>query len=139
MRYDEYLRLGYGIVSGAVESVNKQVVQARPRQAGMPWSESDARRLLALRLLLWNGDWALLDRMRMISLAEPHGRGSRLFSPAAVDLRTAMRHGRAMARRSTTEIPVDLRARLEGARLGLVTLFRARIGWICRWLQSPNA
>ena len=30
-----------------------------------------------------------------------------------------------MARRSTAEIPVDLRARLEGARLDLLALFRA--------------
>ena len=36
-----------------------------------------------------------------------------------------MRHARAMARRSTAEIPVDLRARLEGARLDLRALFRA--------------
>jgi hypothetical protein len=69
MRYDEYLRLGYGIGSGAVESAHKQVVHARLRQAGMRWSEAGARRLLALRLLLLNGDWALLDRMRMSSLA----------------------------------------------------------------------
>jgi len=33
MRYDEYLRLGYGIGSGAVESAHKQVVHARMRQA----------------------------------------------------------------------------------------------------------
>lgn len=69
MRYDEYLRLGYGIGSGAVESAHKQVVHARFRQAGMRWSEAGARRLLALRLLLLNEDWALLDRLRMISLA----------------------------------------------------------------------
>jgi Uncharacterised protein family (UPF0236) len=69
MRYDEYLRLGYGIGSGAVESAHKQVVHARLRQAGMRWSEAGVRRLLALRLLLLNGDWALLDRMRMVSLA----------------------------------------------------------------------
>jgi hypothetical protein len=69
MRYDEYLRLGYGIGSGAVESAHKQVVHARLRQAGMRWSEAGARRLLALRLLLLNGDWALLDRLRMVSLA----------------------------------------------------------------------
>ena len=31
MRYDEYLRLGYGIGSGAVESAHKQVVQATTR------------------------------------------------------------------------------------------------------------
>ena len=65
----EYLRLGDGIGSGAVESAHKQVVQARFRQAGMRWSEAGARRLLALRLLLLNDNWALLDRLRMVSLA----------------------------------------------------------------------
>jgi len=69
MRYDEYLRLGYGIGSGAVASAHKQVVHARFRQAGMRWSEAGARRLLALRLLLLNDNWALLDRLRMVSLA----------------------------------------------------------------------
>ena len=69
MHYDEYLRLGYGIGSGAVESAHKQVVHARFRQAGMRWSESGARRLLALRLLLLNGNWALLDRLPMVSVA----------------------------------------------------------------------
>ena len=69
MRYDEYLRLGYGIGSGAVESAHKQVVHARFRQAGMRWSEAGARRLLALRLLLLNDNWTMLDRLRMVSLA----------------------------------------------------------------------
>lgn len=36
-----------------------------------------------------------------------------------------MRHAQAMARRSTAQIPVDFRARLEGARLDLLALFRA--------------
>jgi len=69
MHYDRYIRLGYGIGSGAVESAHKQVVHARLRQAGMRWSEMGARSLLALRLLLLNDDWKLLDRMRMTSLA----------------------------------------------------------------------
>jgi len=69
MRYDEYLRLGYGIGSGAVESAHKQVVHARFRQAGMRWSEAGARRLLALRLLLLNDNWAVLDRLVMVSVA----------------------------------------------------------------------
>ena len=69
MRYDEYLRMGYGIGSGAVESAHKQVVHARMRQAGMRWSEAGARRLLALRLLLLNGDWEVLDRFTMVSMA----------------------------------------------------------------------
>ena len=69
MHYDEYLRLGYGIGSGAVESAHKQVVHARFRQAGMRWSEAGARRLLALRLLLLNDHWALLDGLPMVSVA----------------------------------------------------------------------
>jgi hypothetical protein len=69
MHYDEYLRLGYGIGSGAVESAHKQVVHARFRQAGMRWSEAGARRLLALRLLLLNDNWAVLDRLPMVSVA----------------------------------------------------------------------
>jgi hypothetical protein len=68
MRYDEYLRLGYGIGSGAVESAHKQVVHARMRQAGMRWSEAGTQRLLALRLLLLNDDWTRLDQLRMVSL-----------------------------------------------------------------------
>ena len=35
-----------------------------------------------------------------------------------------MRHARAMTRRSTAAVPVDLRARLEKARLDLLALFR---------------
>ena len=69
MHYDEYLRLGYGIGSGAVESAHKQVVQARFRQAGMRWSEAGARRLLALRWLLRNDQWALLDGLPMVTMA----------------------------------------------------------------------
>ena len=36
-----------------------------------------------------------------------------------------MRHARVMFRRSQVEIPIDLRARLEAARLDLLALFRA--------------
>lgn len=36
-----------------------------------------------------------------------------------------MRHAQAMARSSQTELPADLRARLEQARLDLLALFRA--------------
>jgi hypothetical protein len=69
MRYDEYRRLGYGIGSGAVESAHKQVVHARLRQAGMRWSEAGAQRLLALRVLLLNDQWPLLDRLTMRPIA----------------------------------------------------------------------
>jgi hypothetical protein len=68
MKYDEYLRKGYGIGSGAVESAHKQVVHARMRQAGMRWSELGAQRLLALRILLLNDQWSLLDRLTMTAV-----------------------------------------------------------------------
>jgi hypothetical protein len=41
----------------------------RMRQAAMRWSEARARRLLALRLLLLNQNWELLDRLPMGSMA----------------------------------------------------------------------
>jgi len=69
MQYDEYQRCGYGIGSGAVESAHKQVVHARLRQAGMRWSEVGARRLLALRLLLLNGEWGRADQLRLVRVA----------------------------------------------------------------------
>lgn len=69
MQYDAYQRLGYGIGSGAVESAHKQVVHARLRQAGMRWSAIGARRLLALRLLLLNGDWRRTDQLRLVRVA----------------------------------------------------------------------
>ena len=136
MRYDEYLRLGYGIGSGAVESAHKQVVHARMRQAGMRWSEAGARRLLALRLQLLNDRWDMLDQLRhdiggrlsggrrpggqcqpRIQIDEPGliGHAVRALAP-----RLAMRFAR-----SPVVIPADLRSRLEAARLDLLALFRA--------------
>lgn len=67
MRYDEYLRRGYGIGSGSVESAHKQVVHARLRQAGMRWSVVGAQHLLALRLLLLSRQWRQLDTLRLSS------------------------------------------------------------------------
>ena len=66
-----------------------------------------------------NDHWALVDRSRM---------GARLtctISSIRVDRRGAMRHARAMSSRSQVEIPADLRARLETARLDLLALFRS--------------
>jgi hypothetical protein len=35
----------------------------------MRWSQAGARRLLALRLLLLNGNWAMADQLRMVRFA----------------------------------------------------------------------
>jgi hypothetical protein len=118
MRYDEYIRLGYGIGSGAVESAHKQVIHSRFRQAGMRWSEAGARRLLALRLLLLNDQWTLLDSLRMVP--SPH----KELIPTLTQSRS-FNHAPIMPRHSSPTIPPDLRSRLETARLDLLALFRA--------------
>jgi hypothetical protein len=56
-----------------------------------------------------------------------------------VDPGSAMRHAQVMARRSPAEIPVDLRARLEKARLDLLTLFRALDRMELSPAEIPNA
>ena len=50
------------------KALTNRLVHARFRQAGMRWSEAGVRRLLALRLLLLNDNWALLDRLTMVSV-----------------------------------------------------------------------
>jgi hypothetical protein len=49
-----------------------------------------------------------------------------------------MRHARVMFRRAQVEIPVDLRARLEAARLDLLALFRALDGMHLAPEQIPQ-
>src|SRR5580658_6903285 len=64
-------------------------------------------------------DWA------MGSPAHGFHRLTNYRRPPAVDLRLGMRHARVVTRRSAVEVPADLRARLEAARLDLLALFRA--------------
>jgi hypothetical protein len=54
MRYEEYKKMGLPRGSGAVESVCKQMVSARCKQAGMRWSEEGADAILALRSYVLN-------------------------------------------------------------------------------------
>ena len=62
-QYDEYLRLGYGIGSGAVESACKTVVGQRLKLAGMRWGEDGADAVCHLRALYrsdgkqWDAFW----------------------------------------------------------------------------------
>lgn len=55
--YPEYKKHGYFVGSGAIESGNKTVMQARLKQAGMRWGVSNATVVLALRSKLESGLW----------------------------------------------------------------------------------
>jgi hypothetical protein len=57
IHYADYEANGWYIGSGAMESSNKTVVQARMKQSGMRWGMQHARRLLALRTRRDAGRW----------------------------------------------------------------------------------
>lgn len=62
MDYRQYLDRGLCIGSGAIESANKSVVQARLKRSGQRWSKLGAQRVLNLRTCWMSGRWALVDQ-----------------------------------------------------------------------------
>ncbi len=57
MQYPHFQALGWPIGSGAVESGNKLVVQARLKGSGMHWAEAHVNSMLAIRNILCSGRW----------------------------------------------------------------------------------
>lgn len=57
MQYPHFQALGWPIGSGAVESGNKLVVQARLKGSGMHWAEAHVNPMLAIRNILCSGRW----------------------------------------------------------------------------------
>ena len=57
MRYNEYLRAGYPIGTGVVESACGHVVKDRMEGAGMRWTIDGAEATLLLRSIFASGDW----------------------------------------------------------------------------------
>jgi hypothetical protein len=58
LHYPEFIRQGWPIGSGMVESANKSVVEARLKGAGMHWQRSHVNSMLALRNLVCNDRWS---------------------------------------------------------------------------------
>lgn len=57
-RYATFVAAGYPIGSGAVESANKLVVEARLKRAGMHWAPAHVNPMLALRTVACGDRWA---------------------------------------------------------------------------------
>jgi hypothetical protein len=57
MQYPLFQAQGWPIGSGAVESGNKLVVEARLKGAGMHWEENNVNPMLAIRNILCSGRW----------------------------------------------------------------------------------
>jgi hypothetical protein len=61
MAYDQYRAAGWDIGSGMVESACKHLIGGREKGAGMRWSEAGAHTVAAVRVLLFNDQWASYD------------------------------------------------------------------------------
>jgi hypothetical protein len=77
--YAEFQAAGYPIGSGAIESANKLMVEARLKGAGMHWALGNVNPLLALRAMnacgRWNERWPLIDlRLRQRRSEQRHRR-----------------------------------------------------------------
>ena len=58
MAYDRYRAAGWDIGSGIVESACKHLIGARQKGPGMRWSDAGAQAVSAIRVLLFNAQWA---------------------------------------------------------------------------------
>ncbi len=72
--YADFLAAGYPIGSGAVESANKLVVEARLKGSGMHWARPNVNPMLALRSALgsdrWDEAWAVIRAEQQRQAAE---------------------------------------------------------------------
>jgi hypothetical protein len=57
MKYDEYLKQGLPIASGAVEGACKNLIKDRMERSGMRWSKETAEAMIQLRATYRSGDW----------------------------------------------------------------------------------
>jgi hypothetical protein len=74
MKYDEYLKAGYPIGSGVVESTCGHTVKNRMEGTGRRWSLGGAESMLLLRSVYTSGDWDDYWRMfRRLECKRLHG------------------------------------------------------------------
>ena len=75
MHYDEYLRAGYPIASGAVEGACRHLVKDRMERAGMHWTVPGAQAMLDVRSIHVSGLWNKYQEYRIARASErlyPH-------------------------------------------------------------------
>jgi hypothetical protein len=60
MRYDEYIKRGLSIGSGAIESAHRTVVQRRMKLSGQRWANTGAEHVLDLRVCSLSGKWDMV-------------------------------------------------------------------------------
>lgn len=93
MQYPRFQGLGWPIGSGAVESGNKLVVQARLKGAGMHWDEKNVNPMLAIRNILcsarWQQDWPRIEARLRKQTQQRRGQVHRQHHPMAPTTKVA--------------------------------------------------
>ena len=83
--YADFRALGYPIGSGAVESANKLVVEARLKGSGMHWDRASVSPMVSLRDLLcsdrWTSDWPATWRAHLARSRHRRPRRSATSTP----------------------------------------------------------
>src|ERR1700733_5825942 len=64
MCYDEYLRLGCPIATGAMAAAGRPAIKDRMERAGMRWKLPGAQAMLNLRTIFTNGVWTEFQDFR---------------------------------------------------------------------------
>ena len=127
IRYAQFQAMGYPIGSGAVESANKLVVEARLKGSGMHWSREHVNPMVALRTIVcsdrWEETWPRISQ-KIREKAKEHGAGRRAkpspedpfcigAAPTSVNTGPPSRCKRAPAKENTKKKPAQV-AKLPG-------------------------
>ena len=96
IRYVEFQAQGYPIGSGAVESANKLVVEARLKGLGMHWARAHVDPMLALRTVVCSDRWEevwpqISQRLREKARERRLGRWVRSRRPEGLEAKTDSR------------------------------------------------
>ncbi len=96
IRYVEFQAQGYPIGSGAVESANKLVVEARLKGSGMHWARAHVDPMLALRTVVCSDRWEevwpqISQRLREKARERRLGRWVRSRRPEGLEAKTDSR------------------------------------------------
>ena len=85
IRYAEFQAKGYPIGSGAVESANKLVVEARLKGSGMHWAREHVNPMVALRTVVcsdrWEELWPQINQRLRKKAGKPEAGGQAQSSP----------------------------------------------------------
>lgn len=129
MQYPTYQAAGWPVGSGATESANKLVVEARLKGAGMHWAREQVNAVLALRNAVCNDRWE--ESWRAVAQREREQERQRRWE------QQRQRHSARQDRRG--EEPPSAAARLDPQEVALPVVNAVVVAEVARLLVAPPA